>query len=100
MTSRLTRSLAALGWVTAASAGLLALALVPALPLLVYLYRFGPAVTSSLLFAEAAVNVAASLIPLAPLLRARSVGAVTAAEWVAAALAAVFVRAVLGRVGG
>lgn len=89
------RTLATLGWVPVAIAGIATLALLPALPLLAYLYGFGAATTSSLLFVEAAVDVTAGLIPLAMVVRARSVAGVAAAEIVVAVMASVVVTAVL-----
>jgi hypothetical protein len=83
------------GWVPVAIAAIATLALLPALPLVAYLHAFGAATASSLLFVEAVVNVTAGLIPLAMVVRARSVAGVAAAEIVVAAMASVVVTALL-----
>lgn len=92
--------LATLGVILLALVGAVALALVLLLPMLAYLHGFGVEVTSRLLFAEVAVELTGSAIPFAMALRARSIGAVIAAEAAVAVIASAIVLAALGAVIG
>ena len=84
-----------LGWVIVAILGLLVLALLPALSLFAYLHGFGVATASSLVFAEAAVDVVAGLVPVTMLLRRRSIASVIAAETATSAVTVIAVSALL-----